>query len=104
LGGSFPFRNCGGSWDNGEIAILHLIILNNNWHFAQQPGGHYYLGHCLAGLNPNSPDIAVLAPHFTIGNPMENLQIQEATLMYGPALKKCGGTKDSDPIALLLCV
>jgi hypothetical protein len=24
--------------------------------------------------------------------------------MYGPALKKCGGTKDSDPIALLLCV
>jgi hypothetical protein len=61
------------------------------------------LGCCLAGLDPNSADFAVLLPlHFTVGNPMENPRIHEKAidLMHGPALSKWVGTRDSDPIAL----
>jgi hypothetical protein len=55
------------------------------------------LGRCLAGLNPNSEDFAILPLHFTVGNPMENARICETVeLMYGPSLQKWAGTKDSD--------
>jgi hypothetical protein len=80
-----------------EVRILHLDLY---WHFTK-PGDHY-LGHCLAAFYPNSPDFPCLPPHFTVGNPMEHPQIWEAIdLMYGPALSKWGGTKDTDPTELL---
>jgi hypothetical protein len=56
-------------------------ILDIYWHFAE-PGDHY-LGRCLAGLDPNSADFAVLPPQFTVGDPMEWV-----------------GTRDSDPTAI----
>jgi hypothetical protein len=60
------------------------------------------LGPCLAGLDPNSDDFAVLPPHFTVGNPMENPLICKAIeLMYGWALSKWVDTRDFDPTALL---
>jgi hypothetical protein len=81
-----------GEWSLGRILDIY-------WHFAE-PGDHY-LGRCLAGLDPNSGDFAVLPPHFTVGNPMENERIREAVdLMYGPSLRKWAGTDDSDPTAL----
>jgi hypothetical protein len=74
-------------------------ILDNYWHFAE-PGDHH-LGRCLAGLDPNSEDFAILPPHFTVGNPMENVRIHEAVeLMYGPSLQQWASTKDLDPAAL----
>jgi hypothetical protein len=74
-------------------------ILDIYWHFAE-PGDHY-LGRCLADIDPNSEDFAILPPHFTVGNPMENARICEAVeLMYGPSLQQWAGTKDSDPAAL----
>jgi hypothetical protein len=74
-------------------------ILDIYWHFAE-PGDHY-LGRCLAGLDPNSADFAVLPPHFTVGDPMEHPRIREAIdLMYGPALSKWVDTRDSDPAAI----
>jgi hypothetical protein len=85
-----------GEWSLGRILDIY-------WHFAE-PGDHY-LGRCLAGLSPNSEDFAILPPHFTVGNPMENERIREAMeLMYGPLLQKWAGTKDSDPTAVLLKV
>jgi hypothetical protein len=80
-------------WSLGQILDIY-------WHFAE-PGDHY-LGCCLAGFDPNSLDFACLPPHFTVTNPMEHPQIREAIeLMYGPALSKWAGTKDSDPTVLL---
>jgi hypothetical protein len=82
-----------GEWSLGRILDIY-------WHFAE-PGDHY-LGRCLAGFDPNSPDFACLPPHFTVTNPMETPRIREAMeLMYGPALSKWAGTKDCDPTALL---
>ena len=81
-----------GEWSLGRILDIY-------WHFAE-PGDHY-LGRCLAGLDANSEDFAILPPHFTVSNPMANELIKEAMLlMYGPALKKWVGTSDSDPTAL----
>ena len=81
-----------GEWSLGKVLDIY-------WHFAE-PGDHY-LGRCLAGLDPNSEDFAILPPHFTVGNPVENEQICEAIeMMYGPALQKRAGTIDSDPTAL----
>jgi hypothetical protein len=85
-----------GEWSLGRILDLY-------WHFAE-PGDHY-LGRCLAGLDPNSADFAVLPPHFTVSNPMENERIREAIdLMYGTALSKWADHVDSDPTALLCMV
>jgi hypothetical protein len=65
-----------GDWSLGQILDIY-------WHFVK-PGDHY-LGRCLAGLDPNSADFAVLPPHFTVGDP----RIREAIyLIYGPALSK----------------
>jgi hypothetical protein len=73
-------------WSLGQILDIY-------WHFAK-PGDHY-LGCCLAGLAPNSEDFAILPPHFTVGNPMENTQIHEAVeLMYGTSLQKWAGTNN----------
>ena len=81
-----------GEWSLGRILDIY-------WHFSE-PGDHY-LGRCLAGLDANSEDFAILPPHFTVGDPMQNARIREAVeLMYGPALQKWSGTKDSDPTAL----
>jgi hypothetical protein len=82
-----------GEWSLGQILDIY-------WHFAEP--GDYYLGRCLSGFDPNSPDFVCLPPHFTVGNPMEHPQIWEAIkLMYRPELNKWGGTKYSDPTALL---
>jgi hypothetical protein len=81
-----------GEWSLGKILDIY-------WHFAE-PGDHY-LGRCLAGLYPTSEDFVILPPHFTVGNPMENVRICEAVeLMYGPLLQQWAGTKDSDRTAL----
>jgi hypothetical protein len=69
-----------GEWSLGRILGIY-------WHLAE-PGDHY-LGCCLAGLDPNSEDFAILLPHFTHGNPMENTRIRKAIeLMYGPSLQQ----------------
>jgi hypothetical protein len=52
-----------GEWSLGQILDIY-------WHFTE-PGDHY-LGRCLAGFDPNSPDFACLPPHFTVTNPMEH--------------------------------
>jgi hypothetical protein len=82
-----------GEWSLGRILDIY-------WHFAE-PGDHY-LGCCLAGLDPNTEDFAILPPHFTVGsNPMENVGIREAVeLMYGPSLQQWAGSEGSDPTAL----
>jgi hypothetical protein len=57
-----------GEWSLGRVLDIY-------WHFAEP--GYHYLGRCLAGLDPNSEDFAVLPPHFTVGNPMENARIRQ---------------------------
>ena len=64
-----------GDWSLGRILDIY-------WHFAES--GDHYLGRCLAGLDPNSADFAILPPHLTVGDPMEHPRIREAIyLMYG---------------------
>jgi hypothetical protein len=74
-------------------------ILDIYCHFTK-PGDHY-LGRCLAGLDPNSEDFAILPPHFTVGNPMEYVRICEAVeLIYSPSVQQWAGTKELDRPAL----
>jgi hypothetical protein len=40
-----------GEWSLGQILDIY-------WHFAER--GDHYLGRCLAGLDPNSEDFAIL--------------------------------------------
>jgi hypothetical protein len=55
-----------GKWSLGRILDFY-------WHFAE-PGDHY-LGCCLADLDPNSEDFAILPPHFTVSNPIEAVEL-----------------------------
>jgi hypothetical protein len=54
----------GGEWSLGQI-------LDSYWHFAE-PGDHYLGRCCLAGLDPNSVDFAILPPHFSVGNSIKS--------------------------------
>jgi hypothetical protein len=81
----------------GEWSLVRILDIYQNF---SEPGNHY-LGRCLAGLDLNLEDFAILPPHFTAGNPLTNIRICEAVeLMYGPALQQWAGTKDSDRTAL----
>jgi hypothetical protein len=82
-----------GEWSLGKVLDLY-------WHFCAP--GDQYLGRCLAGLDPNSPNFATLPPHFMLEDPMANDDIREAMLlMFGTILKRWGGTA-VDPTPLLL--
>ena len=66
-----------GEWSQGTVQDIYF-------NFAQ-PGDHY-IGHMLAGLDPNSTSFRVLPPHFTCG--LENPHVQMALDMcFGRILK-----------------
>ena len=82
-----------GEWSLGQVLDLY-------WHFAA-PGDHY-LGRCIAGLDPNSENFAVLPPHFNMDEPMSNEFVRDGMrLMYGPILEKYAGGS-IDPTGLLI--
>ena len=67
------------------------------WHFGE-PGDHF-LGRVIVGLPENSPDFAILPPHFSMTEPMLNDDIIEAmNLMYWIIIQNHGGTY-IDPLA-----
>jgi hypothetical protein len=43
-------------------------VLDVHWHFGE-PGDHF-LGRVIVGLPENSPDFAILPPHFTMTEPI----------------------------------
>jgi hypothetical protein len=82
-----------GEWSLGAMLDVY-------WHFASI--GDHYLGHILAGLDPNTPDFGTLPPHWNTSNPLENNLIKRAMVMlYGPILVAYEG-KPENPAGLLL--
>jgi len=73
------------------------------WHFAEP--GDTFLGHALAGMDPNGELFASLPLHWKVDDPMANDKIKEAlNLMFATILQRWGGT-EVDPIGvLLLCL
>ena len=61
------------------------VVLGIYWQFAD--AGDNYLGRCLAGLDPNSDQFAILPPHFKDVNFAADPEYKEAMeLMFGPIL------------------
>ena len=78
-------------------------VLDIYWQFADP--GDYYLGRCLAGLDPNHEDFATLPPHFPIANATKHPDIAMAMeLMYGPILQNWKNTVHDPTIILLRCL
>jgi hypothetical protein len=55
-----------GEWSLGALLDVY-------WHFASI--GDHYLGHILAGFDPNIPDFGTLPPHWTTFSPLSNTQM-----------------------------
>ena len=69
-----------GDWSLGKILDVY-------WQFADV--GDAYLGRCLCGLDPNLSSFSVLPPHWTVDNPVEDPDINDALqLMYGVILAR----------------
>jgi hypothetical protein len=69
-----------GDWSIGKVLDVY-------WKFAEV--GDNYLGRCLCGLDPDSSTFSVLPPHWTVDNPVEDTDIQEALqLMYSVIIAK----------------
>ena len=82
-----------GEWSMGKVLDIY-------WKCCEI--GDYYLGRVLAGLNPLLATFNMLPPHFKCEDPMGNADIHEAMqMMYGPILKRWGGTA-CDPTSVLL--
>ena len=82
-----------GEWSLGKVLELY-------WKWSKL--GDYYLGRCLAGLDPDNEDeFGALPPHFTVG--MENEYVKEAmTLCFGTILKKHSQHAVQGPLMLFL--
>jgi hypothetical protein len=64
-----------GDWSLGKVLDVY-------WQFAE--AGDSYLGCCLCGLDPNHTNFSALPPHWTIDNPVEDPDVNEALhSMYG---------------------
>jgi hypothetical protein len=62
-----------GEWSQGAVFDVYFL-------FAEP--GDQYLGRCCAGLDPNSPDFAILPPHFIVG--LDDNDVKEAmSLSFG---------------------
>ena len=59
-----------GEWSQGSVFDVYFL-------FAEP--GDQYLGRCMAGLDPNSTDFAILPPHFTVG--LDDDDVAEAMSM-----------------------
>ena len=69
-----PVASIAARWSIGKVLDVY-------WKFAEV--GDNYLGQCLSGLDPDSSAFSVLPPHWTVDNPVEDTNIQEALqLMY----------------------
>lgn len=63
-----------GDWSLGKVLDVY-------WQFAEV--GDAYLGCCLCGLDPDHSTCSVRPPHWTVDNPLEDADIQNALqLMY----------------------
>ena len=68
-----------GKWSLGQVLDLY-------WHFTEP--GDTFLGHVLAGLDPNGEEFATLPPHWKLDDPMFNDRIKEAmNLMFATILQ-----------------
>ena len=83
-----------GEWTLGKVLDLY-------WKFSEL--GDYYLGRCLAFLDPDEENFSVLPPHFTLDNPLANEFVQAAmTLCFGPIIEKWGSRLAIEGILLLM--
>ena len=73
-----------GDWSLGKVLDVY-------WQFAEV--GDNYLGRCLCGLDANLSTFSVLPPHWTVENPVDDPDINDALhLMYGVIIEKHPGS------------
>ena len=85
-----------GEWSLGAVLDVY-------WHFAKT--GDEYLGRVLAGLDPNDVSFALLPPHWTLVNPMENEHVKKAmTTLYGVIMESYRHKAENPTPMLLRCL